>query len=108
MTSSSSSSNDSLADEWISFEDFCQGVDSFLAPKSPTSGGEEDMLPQGKGSNFKLGHVVEVPYLDSSCSSQNHNVFQTKIFVKNWLALTLENRDLKHKLPIFEVNVSIL
>ena len=50
MNSSSSSSNDSLADEWISFEDFCQGVDSFLAPKSPSSGGEEDtMLPQGKG-----------------------------------------------------------
>ena len=63
MNSSSSSSNDSLADEWISFEDFCQGVDSFLAPKSPSSGGEEDMLPQGKGYNFKLGHVVEVPYL---------------------------------------------
>ena len=79
MTSSSSSSNDSLADEWISFEDFCQGVDSFLAPKSPTSGGEEDMLPQGKGYNFKLGHVLGVPYLGTFLVLKTIMCFRPKL-----------------------------
>ena len=46
--------DDSINDEWISFEDFCQGVDSFLAPNSKSPGaviGDEGetiaTLPQG-------------------------------------------------------------
>ena len=46
--------DDSINDEWISFEDFCQGVDSFLAPNSKSPGaviGDDGetiaTLPQG-------------------------------------------------------------
>ena len=58
-----------LSDEWISFEDFCQGVDSFLAPNSkspapPTSMNEGETiatLPTGKF--FALHQIIVVTFL---------------------------------------------
>ena len=61
-----------LSDEWISFEDFCQGVDSFLAPnsKSPAPPSTAAVIREGEtiatlptGKFFALHQIIVVTFL---------------------------------------------